>query len=73
MNVIKIDNYNNLDEISVKTDSEFDCKLWTECIYLDEIEKNFFYKKTYEYLIEQLQYNGDNIITKFDKKKNKYF
>ena len=27
MNVIKIDNYNNLDEISVKTDSEFDCKI----------------------------------------------
>jgi len=67
--VIKIDNYNKLDEISVKTDSEFDCKLWTECIYLDEVEKKIFSTKAHEYLIEQLQYNGDNIITKFDKKK----
>ena len=67
--IIKIDNYNNLDDLSVKTDSEFECKLWAECIYLDEIEKKIFATKAHEYLIEQLQFNGDNIITKFDKTK----
>lgn len=68
--VIKLDNYNNLDNITIKTNSNFDCKIFTECIYLDEKEQQFFSTQSQEYLIEQLQYNGDEIITNFEKKKD---
>ena len=68
--VVKTDNYNNLGDITVKSDSNFDCKIFTECIYLDEKEKQFFSTQPHEYLIEQLQYNGDDIITRFEKKKD---
>ena len=68
--MIKLDNYYKLDDISIKSDSEFDCKIFTECIYLDEIEKKKFALMPHEYLIEQVQYNGDDIITKFDSIKD---
>jgi len=68
--VVKTDNYNNLGDITVKSDSNFDCKIFTECIYLDKKEKQFFSTQAHEYLIEQLQYNGDDIITRFEKKKD---
>jgi len=68
--VVKLDNYNNLNDITVKLNSNFDCKIFTECIYLDEKEKIFFSTQSQEYLIEQLQYNGDENITNFEKKKD---
>ena len=68
--VIKLDNYNNLNDITIKLNSNFDCKIFTECIYLDEKEKIFFSTQSQEYLIEQLQYNGDENITNFEKKKD---
>lgn len=70
--VFKIDNYNDLDNITVKTNSEFDCKIFTECIYLDKKEKKFFALQSHTYLIEQLQFNGDDTITKFDTNKTIY-
>ena len=70
IDVIKIDTYNNLDGVTIKSDSNFDCKIFTESIYLDEKEQKFFSTKPHEYLIEQLQYNGDDIITRFEKKKD---
>ncbi len=70
--VIKIDNYNDLDNITVKTNSEFDCKIFTECIYLDKKEKQFFALQSHTYLIEQLQFNGEDTITKFDTNKTIY-
>tara|TARA_B110001452_G_scaffold86130_1_gene70356 strand:+ start:12480 stop:13745 length:1266 start_codon:yes stop_codon:yes gene_type:complete len=70
IDVIKIDNYNNLGNVTIKSDSEFECKIFTECIYLDEKEKQFFSTQPHEYLIEQLQYNGDDTITRFEKKKD---
>lgn len=70
IDVIKIDNYNNLGNITIKTNSEFECKIFTECIYLDEKEQQFFSTQPHEYLIEQLQYNGDDTITRFEKKKD---
>ena len=64
--VVKTDNYNNLGDITVKTDSNFDCKIFTECIYLDEkLRKQFFSTQSQEYLIEQLQYNGDECYYTF--------
>ena len=41
--VVKLDNYNNLNDITIKTNSNFDCKIFTECIYLDEKKNIFFY------------------------------
>ena len=70
--VIKTDNYNTIDNISVKANSIFDCKVFTECIYLDKKEKKFFALQSHNYLIEQLQYNGDDIITHFDTNKTIY-
>lgn len=70
IDVIKLDNYNNLSDITIKSNSNFDCKIFTECIYLDEKEQHFFSTQSHEYLIEQLQYNGDEVITHFDKKKD---
>ena len=67
--VVKTDNYYKLGDITIKSDSQFDCKLITECIYLDEKELQFFSTKPHEYLIEQVQYNGDDVFTRFEKKK----
>lgn len=68
--VVKTDNYYKLGDITIKSDSQFDCKLITECIYLDEKELQFFSTKPHEYLIEQVQYNGDDVFTRFEKKKD---
>ena len=62
IDVIKIDTYNNLNSVTIKSDSNFDCKIFTESIYLDEKEQKFFSTKPHEYLIEQLQYNGQEIL-----------
>lgn len=70
--VIKIDNYNYINDISTKTNSDFDCKIFTECIYLDKKEKMFFAKNSHSYLIEQLQYNGEDTLTKYDVNKTIY-
>ena len=70
--VVKTDNYNTIENISVKANSIFDCKVFTECIYLDKKEKKFFALQSHNYLIEQLQYNGDDIITRFDTNKTIY-
>lgn len=67
--VVKTNDYNNVRNISIKTNSELECKIFTECIYLDEKEKKYFALNSHSYLIEQLQYNGDNIITRFDNSK----
>ena len=51
-----------MDGVTIKSDSNFDCKIFTESIYLDEKEQKFFSTKPHEYLIEQLQYNGQEIL-----------
>jgi len=70
--VIKIDNYQEIENITKKTDSKFECKILSEYIYLDKKEKQFFKQNTHQYLIEQLQFNGEDVITKFDTYKSIY-
>ena len=70
--VVKCDNYALNDTIKTAVNSEFSCKVWTEYVYLSDTEKAFFTKKDHTYLIEQLQYNGDDVIKKEDTKKNIY-
>lgn len=40
-----------------------DCKLWCDYIYLDTDERRRFAQVSHEYLIEQLQFTGDESIT----------
>ena len=70
--VIKLNNYQDIDNITIKSNSKFDCKILTEYIYLDKKEKLFFQQNTHTYLIEQLQFNGDDVLTKFDINKSIY-
>lgn len=68
--VIKVSNYDFKDNVKVKSDSKFECNLWAEYIYLDSNEKQFFATKKIEYLIEQTQFNGSEVLNKNDVKKN---
>lgn len=70
--VIKTNNYNNLENITIKNNSNFDCKIFTECIFLDQKEKKFFSLNQHTYLIEQLQFNGDDSITRYTTNKTVY-
>lgn len=70
--VVQMDTYSNVNNITVKSNEELDFKIFTECIFLDQNEKKFFSTKSHEYLIEQLQFNGNDTITKFDTRKNTY-
>ena len=70
--VIKNNNYQDIENITKKSDSRFDCKILTEYIYLDSVEKQFFRRNTHQYLIEQLQFNGEDVLTKFDTNKSIY-
>tara|TARA_B100001173_G_scaffold303045_1_gene305385 strand:- start:524 stop:1789 length:1266 start_codon:yes stop_codon:yes gene_type:complete len=70
--VIKTDNYQGIESVSIKANSKFDCKILTEYIYLDKVEKNFFLNTPHSYLIEQLQFNGEDVITKSDTNKSIY-
>lgn len=70
--VIKTDNYNNLSKIKIKTNEIMDVKIFTECIFLDSKELQFFANKSHDYLIEQLQFNGQEILLKNDTTKNVY-
>ena len=70
--VIKIDNYQNIDNLTIKSNSKFDCKIISEYIYLDKNERVFFQKNTHTYLIEQLQFNGEDVLTRFDINKSIY-
>lgn len=68
--VIKVSNYEFKDNVNVKSDSKFEFNLWAEYIYLDSSEKQFFSTKKIEYLIEQTQFNGNEVLNKNDLKKN---
>lgn len=70
--VIKTDSYNYIDNVTIKDNSNFECKIFTECIYLDKKEKMFFAKRSHTYLIEQTQFNGEDTITKYDINKTIY-
>lgn len=54
----------------VDTYNEFSCRLFIDYIYLDNDEKQRFTQLTHEYLIEQVQYNNDFIISSVDQGKN---
>jgi len=47
-----------------------DCSLWVDYIYLDTDERRRFAQVSHEYLIEQLQFNGDETIKDTDTAKN---
>lgn len=70
--LVKTDNILNINNITVKENSDFIFKIWSEYIFLDDTERTIFSNKTHEYLIEQIQYNGGDTITKFEQKKNVY-
>lgn len=70
--IIKVDNFNFINLIKKKTESNLQCKLFTELIYLDDKEKNIFVNKNLEYLIESVQFNNDEFINKIDTYKNIY-
>jgi len=53
------------------TNNEFSCRLLIDYIYLDNEERRRFNQLTHEYLIEQMQYNGDENIVSGDAGKNK--
>lgn len=70
--VIKVSDKQLLNQVQVKPDSKFECNLWAEYIYLDDAEKKYFSTKKLEYLIEQTQFNGNEVLNKNDLKKNVY-
>jgi hypothetical protein len=68
--IIKIDNFNELNNIKQKYDEKLICKLFTEIIFLDKYEKKIFINKNIEYLIEQTQFNNNDFFYKTDLYKN---
>ena len=68
--IIKVDNINELNNISIKTNEKLICKLFSEIIFLDEIEQKLFINKNLEYLIEQTQFNENEFLNKNDLYKN---
>ena len=67
--VIKISDYNYINKVSIHPMSKMECNIWGEYIYIDEDEKKKFANFKHEYLIEQLQFNGSNIINKNETSK----
>ena len=70
--IIKISNYNLINNVKKKIYEKLDCKLFTEIVYLDNTEKLLFTKKNLEYLIETVQYNNEDFLNKTDLYKNIY-
>ena len=55
--VIKNNNYQDIENITKKNNSRFNFKILTEYIYLDSREKQFFRKNTHQYLIQKIIIN----------------
>lgn len=70
--IIKINNYNLINNIKKKTSEKLSCKLFTELVYLDDTEKKLFTNRNLEYLIETVQYNNEDFLNKTDLYKNIY-
>ena len=70
--IIKINDYNLINNIKKKPSEELSCKLFTEIVYLDKTEKMLFINKNLEYLIETVQYNNEDYLNKTDLYKNIY-
>ena len=70
LEVVKVSDYKFLNDISIKSDSKLECNIWGEYIYLDKKEQQYFTTNKLEYLIEQVQFNGNEIINKNTIKKD---
>ena len=70
--VIKVSDYNLINNIKKKTSEKLSCKLFTEIVYLDDTEKKIFTNRNLEYLIETVQYNNEDFLNKTDLYKNIY-
>ena len=49
-----------------KSNSKLECNIWGEYIYLDEKNNNILQLNKLEYLIEQVQFNGNEVLNKND-------
>lgn len=70
LEVVKVSDYKFLNDISIKSNSKLECNIWGEYIYLDKKEQQYFTTNKLEYLIEQVQFNGNEIINKNTIKKD---
>lgn len=55
----------------IRTRNLVDAKLWVEYVYLDTDERRRFANNIHEYLIEQIQYNGGQLIPNVSDSRNK--
>lgn len=70
LEVIKVSDHRFINDISIKSNSKLECNIWGEYIYLDKKEQQYFTTNKLEYLIEQVQFNGNEIINKNTLKKD---
>jgi hypothetical protein len=65
---------NSLGSLTTETVSAFDnsltCKLYVDYVYLDTDERRRFAQVSHEYLIEQVQFTGDETVASGDSSKN---
>tara|TARA_B110000208_G_C11798290_1_gene440659 strand:- start:1578 stop:3035 length:1458 start_codon:yes stop_codon:yes gene_type:complete len=61
-------NFHNVGDISTATPSITSSSLWVDYIYLDTDERRRFAQLSHEYLIEQLQYPGEETLTTLNQK-----
>ena len=54
---------NGTDNVEATTNGTLDCKLWVDYVYLDTDERRRFAQISHEYLIEQVQFTGDESVT----------
>ncbi len=53
---------NGTDDEAATTAGNLDCKLWVDYVYLDTDERRRFAQISHEYLIEQVQFTGDETV-----------
>ena len=53
---------NGTDNAAATTTGTLDCKLWVDYVYLDTDERRRFAQISHEYLIEQVQFTGDESV-----------
>jgi hypothetical protein len=55
--------------LALAATTELSCKLWVDYVYLDTDERRRFAQVSHEYLIEQLQFTGDETVTQGSTKR----
>ena len=67
--VLELETATNLNRVNDGAFTDFSVKLWVDYVYLDTDERRRFAQISHEYLIEQVQFTGDESVTDNTDKK----